>query len=170
MANVISIDRLDSEVLGRLGRNARLGVVELAAQIGVARNTVQARVRRLQDTGVISRFAALVDLDAVGVAVQAFVAVELEQRKLSSVVAELSRVPHVLEVCTQAGQADLQVRLAAPTHAELQAVVTQIIDIPGVRHTVTTLIVSTPIPFRTQPLLDHLTRHSGFGRSTPAAG
>ncbi|MDD9350612.1 MAG: hypothetical protein PV363_17635, partial [Mumia sp.] len=57
--------------------------------------------------------------------------------------------------------------VGAVTHAELQEVVVRIIDTDGVRHTTSTLAISTPLPYRVQPLLDKLTRRSGYGRSTP---
>lgn len=166
---MISIDRLDSEIIGRLAINARAGIAELAGALGVARNTVQSRIRRLEEIHVLSGFMPRIDLEAVGVPVQAFVALELDQRKMADVVAALIQLPHVLEINTQAGREDLLARVAAPTHGELQEVVTQMIDVDGVRHTVTTLIVSTPLPFRTQPLLERLTAGAGFGRSTPAS-
>lgn len=166
---MLSIDRLDSEILGKLTENARSAVADLAGSLGVARNTVMARIRRLEETGVLSGFMPLVDLEAVGIPVQAFVALELNQRKMTQVVTSLGEFVHVLEINTQAGREDLLARVAAPTHRELQEVIGQMIQIDGVRHTVTTMIVSTPLPFRTQPLLDHLTAGAGFGRSTPAA-
>jgi DNA-binding Lrp family transcriptional regulator len=168
VTTLISIDRLDSEIIRHLAANARIGIAELAATLGVARNTVQARIRRLEESGVVTGFTPRVDLEAVGVGVQAFVALELNQRKLPQVVDALAAIPHVLEINTQAGREDLVARVAAPSHGELQTVVTEMIELDGVRHTVTTLIVSTPLPFRTQPLLDRLTATSGFGRSTPA--
>lgn len=164
---LITIDRLDALLLGRLASNARLSIAELSGRLGVARNTVQSRLRRLEDTGVVRSFSPVVDLDAVGVLVQAFVGIELEQRRLAEVTAVLRAIPQVLEVNTQAGREDLLVRVGAPTHPELQEVVTRMIDTPGVRHTTTTLIVSTPVAYRTQPLLDHLTATAGFGRATP---
>jgi DNA-binding Lrp family transcriptional regulator len=169
VTDMISIDRLDSELLGKLTDNARAGIAELAATLGIARNTAQSRIRRLEESGVLNGFMPRIDLELVGIPVQAFVGLELDQRKMSPVVAELADMPHVLEINTQAGREDLLARVAAPTHGELQQVITQMIEIDGVRHTVTTMIVSTPLPFRTQPLLDRLTAGSGFGRSTPAA-
>ena len=165
---MLSIDRLDSEILGKLTDNARSAVADLASSLGVARNTVLSRIRRLEETGVLNGFMPLIDLEAVGVPIQAFVALELDQRKMAQVVAALSEVVHVLEINTQAGREDLLVRIAAPTHRELQEVVTNMIELDGVQHTVTTTIVSTPVPFRTRPLMKHLTAEAGFGRSTPA--
>lgn len=161
------LDRLDAEIIGRLTRNARTGIVELAAALGVARNTVQARLKRLEDSGVVRGFRPDVDLEAIGVPVQAFVDVELDQRRMAHVVEEISQIPEVLEIITQAGREDLRVRVAAVTHAELQEVVVRIIDTDGVRHTTSTLAISTPLPYRVQPLLEKVTRETGYGRSTP---
>lgn len=166
---VISIDRLDAEIIGKLARNARIGIAELSTALGVARNTVQSRIRRLEESGVLTGFLPVVDLEVVGAPVQAFVALELDQRRLQQVATALGTIPHVLEVNIQAGREDLVARVAAPTHKELQEVIGHMIEIDGVRHTVSTLVVSTPVPFRTQPLIDRLTQDSGFGRSTPAA-
>lgn len=168
MTTLITIDRLDADIIGRLAGNARIGIAELAGQLGVARNTVQSRLRRLEESGVLHGFRPVVDLEAVGVVAQAFVSIELEQRRLGEVVDALGLLPQVLEITTQAGREDLLVRVAAPSHAELQHVITQMIDTPGVRRTVTTMAVSTPLPYRTQPLLELLTRETGFGRATPA--
>ena len=167
MSEMITINRLDSELLKRLDSNARAGIAELAAQLGISRNTVQARLRRLEDIGILKGYRPVVDLEAVGVPVQAFVGLELDQRQLGDVVDALKEFPEVLEVITQAGREDLLVRVAAATLAELQAAVGRMVNLAGVRHTNTTLSVSTPLPYRVQPLLDHLTQGSGWGRSTP---
>lgn len=53
MSTSISIDRLDSELLGRLNIDARTTVAELAADLGIARNTVLARLKRLEELGVV---------------------------------------------------------------------------------------------------------------------
>lgn len=164
---MVSIDRLDYELLKRLDANARAGVAELASQLGISRNTVLARLQSLEKSGILNGFRPVVDLEAAGVPVQAFVGLELDQRELDRVVKELSGFPEVLEITTQAGREDLLVRVAAVTLPELQQAVGRMIDIPGVRRSNTTLSVSTPLRYRVQPLLDQLTKESGWGRSTP---
>lgn len=161
-----SIDRLDSELLKRLHANARAGVAELAGQLGISRNTVLARLQRLEKAGILKGFTPVIDLDAAGLPVQAFVGLELDQRQMAQVIERLSEIPQVLEVTTQAGREDLLVKVAAATLADLQHAVARMIEISGVRHSNTTLSVSTPLPFRVQPLLDHLTSEAGWGRST----
>jgi DNA-binding Lrp family transcriptional regulator len=162
-----SLDRLDLEILRKLSDDARTGVVELSSALGVSRNTVQSRVRRLEESGVLTGYQPRVDLAAAGVAVQAFVALEINQVGMSSVVDGLAHIPQVLEVHATTGREDLLVRVATGTQAELQELVVRILATPGVVHSSTTLALTTPLPYRVIPLLEETTRDAGWGRSTP---
>jgi DNA-binding Lrp family transcriptional regulator len=170
VTRVLSIDRLDAQLIGLLGSNARMGVVELAATLGISRNTVQARLRRLDEAGLVTGFMPRIDLAGCGIAVEAFAALALEQGMLDDVVAQLTELPQVLEIHAVTGREDLVVRVATTNHAELQDLIQSIVAVPGVSHSNTSLALTTPLPYRVQPLLDHLTADSGWGRSTPAVG
>jgi DNA-binding Lrp family transcriptional regulator len=162
-----SLDRLDLEILRKLHDDARTGVVELSSALGISRNTVQSRVRRLEESGVLTGYQPRVDLAEAGLAVQAFVALEINQVGMASVVSGLARIPQVLEVHATTGREDLLVRVATATQAELQELVVHILAIPGVVHSSTTLALTTPLPYRVIPLLEEATRDAGWGRSTP---
>jgi DNA-binding Lrp family transcriptional regulator len=164
-----SFDRLDAELLALLAQDPRLSSSELAARLGTTRNTVHARFTRLTESGVLSDFAARLDLERLGVAVLASVHLELAQDAIDAVVTALRHRAHVLEVIATTGRSDLTVRVAARSHAELQAVVQDILAIPGVVHTVTEIALTTPVPYRVGPLLAMLTEASGRGRARPDA-
>lgn len=161
-----SIDRLDAHIIHQLSGNARKGIVELATILGVTRATVQARLKRLEDSRVLIGFLPQVNLPAIGVTVEAFAALALEQGQLDGVVAELKTLPQVLEIHATTGREDLLVRLASTSNPELQLLVQRVLSLPGVAHSNTTLALTTPLPYRVQPLLDHLTEEAGWGRST----
>lgn len=162
-----SIDRLDGLILGRLTTDARVGIAELAAALGVSRNTIQTRIRRLEEAGILMGFQPIINLSAIGMPVQALISLELDQRRMGNVVDGLKRLPEVLEVKTQAGREDLLVHVAIASLEALQVLTAAIVDIDGVRKTTSTFSVGTPIPYRLQPLLDRVTETSGWGRSTP---
>lgn len=166
---MLNIDRLDIDLLGALSRNARTGIAELAATLGVARNTVQARLTRMVDGNFLTGFRPELDLAEVGIDVQAFMALELQQGQLNSVVAALASVPEVLEIHATTGREDLLVRVATSTHANLQDLIQRVVSIEGVSHSSTTLTLTTPLRYRIQPLLEHLGHERGWGRSTPIA-
>lgn len=162
------MDRLDVDILAKLTVNARTGVAELASELGVSRTTVQVRMRRLEAEGVLLGFQPVIDLSRVGVSVQATVTIEIDQRRMAEIVRGLGELPEVLEVRIQAGREDLLVRVALSSLEELQQLTAGIVELNGVRKTTSTFTVSTPMPYRVQPLLEKLTRHAGYGRSTPA--
>lgn len=165
---MLNIDRLDARLLSALSRDSRVGIGELASALGVARNTVQARLRRLTEAKVLRGYRPDIDLAAVGIAVQAFVALEIHQSELRAIAHTLGEIPEVLEVHATTGREDLLVRVATSTQADLQRLVEQIVSLNGVMHSSTTLALTTPLPYRIEPLLDALTERAGWGRATPA--
>ncbi len=165
---MISIDKLDAALLRQLTDDPRAQVMDLATRLGVARNTVASRMRRLEESGVVAGYRPDVDLTVLGMSVQAFVGAETVQGRLQTVVESLRHVPEVLEVHTTTGREDLLIRIAAPSHEELLHVLERILGVEGVAHTSTTLALTTPVKYRTQPLVEHITREAGHGRSGAA--
>lgn len=160
-----SLDRLDAQLLALLEDDPRTGVVELAERLGTSRNTVQARLTRLRDSGLLRGFRVSVDFEAVGLPVTGLVSIDLAQGSLADAVAALTAIPHVLEVLTCTGDADLVVRIAAASNAQLQDLIQDLLSVPGVVRTTTVIVLTTPVPYRVQPLLLHLTRGTGRGRA-----
>ena len=60
------IDELDASILIELQKDARVGVLELSRRLDVARGTVQSRLDRMVEAGVIRSFSANLDLEALG--------------------------------------------------------------------------------------------------------
>ena len=73
------LDRTDYQIVRLLRNNARLSNKELAAKVGLAPSTCLVRTRLLQQTGVITGFRAEVDAAALGVGLQAMIAVRLKR-------------------------------------------------------------------------------------------
>ena len=166
MSNLLNIDQLDSELISLLEQDARLGIGELAERLGISRNTVQSRLRRLGEAGLLRGFSPRLDLAAAGIDVEAFVALALDQGKLDEIAQQLSAIPEVLEVHTTTGREDLLVRIGAASHAELQALIQRIVAFPGIGHSDTKIALTNPLPYRLGPLLGQVTRGVGWGRST----
>lgn len=137
----------------------------MAQRLRVSRNTVHARMGRLSNEDVVTGFTARVHLPHIGLPVEAFVDIELAQGALQGVIAALATKPNVLEVHATTGRADLMVRVAAPSHAELQSLLQEFYELRGVNRTTTHIALSTPVQYRVGPLIAHLTRGAGRGRS-----
>lgn len=148
-----ALDDLDRRLLRCLAETPRAGVMELARQLDVARGTVQARMEKLQQRGVVTGYGPDIDLRAIGYDVVAFVTLEIAQGALESVVSHLATIPEVLEVHTTTGPGDLLCRVVAPTNADLQPLIGRMLASGGVQRATTQIALTEQIPHRVLPLV-----------------
>jgi DNA-binding Lrp family transcriptional regulator len=142
------LDPLDRRLLGELAAATRPGVLELSRRLGVARNTVQAHLDRLQRSGVISGFGPYVDVAALGYKVLAFATVQIAQGRETEVIATLRDIPEVLEVHKTTGPEDLLCRIVARDNDHLHDILERALANPGVVRTTTTLALASPVAER----------------------
>jgi DNA-binding Lrp family transcriptional regulator len=149
-----NVDDLDAGLIGLLTEEPRIGVLEASRRLGVARGTVQARLDRLVDRGVVTTMAPRVDPAALGFPVTAFITLEIRQaRGHDPVAAGLAAIPEILEVHTITGAGDMLCRVVARTNADLQRVVDAIVEVSGVVRTATVIALDAPVRYRVLPLV-----------------
>ena len=149
-----AIDRLDGQLIAALAATPRIGILELARRLGVARGTVQARMDRLQGNGVITGFGPDLDLPELGYEVLAFTTLEIAQGRLRDVVEHLRAIPEVLEAHATSGAGDLHCRVVARTNADLQEVINRILEVQGLDRCTTVIALSDQIRLRVIPLVE----------------
>jgi DNA-binding Lrp family transcriptional regulator len=153
----VTADNVDLRLLAELVRDPRLSVSELSERIGVARNTAQSRLDRLQRSGVLGANDRGVDLAGLGFVVSAVVGVSVRHAEIEDTIAALTKNPQVLLVEEVAGSTvDLHVRVACRSTEDLQQVVHDLLSAPGVVSTATQVVLKTRVPFRVAALLEHL--------------
>jgi DNA-binding Lrp family transcriptional regulator len=111
----------------------------------VARGTVQARMDRLIERGVIAGFGPRLDLHALGYSVTAFVSLEIAQGRATTLVDALREIPEVLEVHKTTGAGDLLVRIVAETNEHLHELLEAVLSLKGVERTQTALVLHTSV-------------------------
>ena len=148
-----SLDRIDERLIAALASSPRAGMLQLAKDVGVARNTAQARFDHLVDAGVITGFGPDLDLRRVGYAVAAFVSLEIAQGSGPAVDVHLADIPEVVEAYMTTGPSDLLCRVVARDNDHLGLVINRILAVPGVVRTTTSLVLATRIPPRTRHVL-----------------
>jgi DNA-binding Lrp family transcriptional regulator len=154
---VSSIDALDGQIVQLFAAEPRIGVLQASRRLGVARGTVQARLDRLERTGVITSWAPAVDPSALGFPVSAFATLEIGQGRGHGPVAQhLRGIPEVLEAHTITGTADMMVRLVARSNADLQRVIDLVVSSRDVARASTVIVLASEIPPRVMPLLESL--------------
>ncbi|HOB57405.1 MAG TPA: Lrp/AsnC family transcriptional regulator [Rhodoglobus sp.] len=139
-----SLDATDRALLRALSANARVTGSELAAMAGIAQSTVALRLRRLQHDGYLKGSHADIDLAALGVTLQALIAVKLVKHVRTEVDAFRQAAPTwpgVLALFHMGGADDYLLHVAARSAEDLrQFVLTYLAGHPAVAHTETNLI------------------------------
>ncbi len=156
-----TLDGTDRALIAALRRRPRAGITELARVLGAARNTVQARLRRLEERGVITGHGPDVDPRAAGYEVTAFTTLMISQGSFDSTVDALESIPEVLEVHTIAGRGDLLLRLVAETNDHLHDVLQTIAAIPSVVRTDSQLSLHCSVNRTVADLLAGADRRAG---------
>jgi PPOX class probable F420-dependent enzyme len=122
------IDDLDARLIALMADEPRIGLMEASRRLNVARGTVQARLAKLTERGVIRSFGPEVDPSKIGYPVLAFVFLEITQGRLIEAIAHLESVPEVLEAHATSGPRDLLCRVAAHDTEQLQEIINRLLS------------------------------------------
>jgi Lrp/AsnC family leucine-responsive transcriptional regulator len=78
---MIELDALDRKILALLQADCRLTLGEVAEKVGLSVSPCHRRIKRMEESGVILRYAAMVDQRKVGLPVSVFISIKLERQK-----------------------------------------------------------------------------------------
>lgn len=152
--HMYQLDDTDRRILATLDEDPRMSVLLLAQKTGLARGTVQARLDRYREHGVLRLASTRVSPAALGCALAATVSAELDQHKLEAAITALRRIPEVLECFAPAGGTDLLCRVVARNPDDLYRVSEEIRLCPGILRTSTSVFLREVVPYRVRPLLE----------------
>lgn len=148
----VQLDELDRKILERLQLDGRISNQQLSEEVGLSPSPCLRRLRQLEVEGVISRYVALVNPEAVGLGVTAFVRVRLDQqddRHLALFEAAVAEFPEVMECYLMTGEADYQLRVLVGSLGEFEDFLRhRLTRIEGVGQ-VTTSFALRPVVYRT---------------------
>lgn len=138
-----ALDDLDQRLLSLLRANGREPVATLAQRLGVTRATVNKRVLRLQDTGVIIGFSVRVhDPNEAGV-VRAVTSIAVEGRSVRQAIAGLRGIPEIAALHTTNGRWDLIAELSCDSLPAFDAALGRIRAVDGVRDSESSILLSS---------------------------
>ncbi len=113
-----ALDKLDANILRILQADGRRTYDLIATEVGLSASAVLRRVKRLEDTGIIGRYVALVKPDKVGLGLTAYINVRLEKHSESHkrnpmdlFSASVQTWPEVVECAALTGEMDYLLRL-----------------------------------------------------------
>lgn len=156
------IDSLDVSLIELLTDEPGLGVMECSKRLGVARGTVQNRLNRLHESGVITGIVPQIDPSAMGYPVITFCSLQIQQNfGQTGVAAKLAQIPEILEMHTVSGSSDMIVKIVARSTKDLQRVLDAISATEGMGRSSSSIVLETHFENRTIPLAWEAVRQNG---------
>jgi len=139
------MDALDSKAIALLAKSGRMSWAELAQQLGLSAPAAADRVRKLEESAVITGYAALIDPVQLGQTITAFIAVTYGKSKHRKLFLKaIHRIPEIVECHHVATAEDFLLKVITRDTTHLDHLITnQIRAIPGVLRTNTTVVLST---------------------------
>ena len=123
MSAKLSLDAIDVRILAELQRDGRLSITDLAARVGLSPSPCLRRVRILEDRGIIAGYVAVVDQNAVGLAVNVFASIRLERQReeeLERFNRAVAQWPEVLECYLMTGTRDYLMRIVVASLSDYE--------------------------------------------------
>lgn len=139
----MSMSDTDRQLIALLRDNARMSVTELAQRLRVSRATVQNRIDKLEQSGVIIGYTVRLKPEAEGHRIRAWMNIAVEGNKAQAVLQALRGEPHVYALHSTNGRWDIVTELRADSLEQFDRVLGRIRLIPGIAATETSLLLST---------------------------
>src|ERR1700676_5407710 len=138
------LDAINLQIIALLQEHGRIPVVKLGEQVGLSAPSVNERVKKLEDGGVIIGYHATVDATRLGKDVTAFIGVSIAHPKTISLFEEsVALLDDVLECHHVTGQHTLMMKVKTENTSSLERLISTIRSIEGVARTETMVVLST---------------------------
>jgi Lrp/AsnC family leucine-responsive transcriptional regulator len=150
---VRQVDSVDRRLIEALRANARATFAELARLVGLSAPAVHERVGKLESSGVITGYHAVVEPAALGLGVSALVGVlQGDRGDPDRIFAALEEMPAIEDCWFVAGEETFVVKVRVPDMPSLEQVIGALNRIRGVARTRTTVVLSTRFEGRAGPV------------------
>jgi Lrp/AsnC family leucine-responsive transcriptional regulator len=150
------LDPVDLRLLDALHRDGRAGYAELGRAIGLSPSAVADRVRRLEESGVITGYTCEIDPDKLGLSIAALVRLRYPNANYRPFHQLLATTPEIVEAHHVTGEDCFVLTVRARSMRHLEEVTGRIGGLGGVT---TSVVYSSPLP-----------RRSALGAATPGVG
>ena len=138
------IDPIDLKILFILQNSGRSRLADIAEEVDLSAPAVMERVKKLEATGVIKGYQALLDGKKIGKDITAFIGVSIgNQRDIDTFAAQMLRKPDVLECHHITGDESFILKVKSANTTSLEKLLGEIRSVEGVTRTVTRVVLST---------------------------
>ena len=139
------IDSKDQSIISLLQKDGRMSVKDIAKAMGLTRTTVTKRMERLEASGVITGYSAVVRKDFFDKKIRGWVMINTIPNLEEAAISAMKIIPEVSRIYTTNGRWDLAVAIWAADLESFDAALTKIRQVDGIESTETNLLLSSRI-------------------------
>jgi Lrp/AsnC family transcriptional regulator, leucine-responsive regulatory protein len=143
-AEQVELDEIDLGILNALQANCRTSLARIGEQVDLSAPSVVERVKKLEDSGVIRGYHAVLDARRLGMDITAFIGVSISHPKgIARFEQEVDAIDDVLECHHVTGAYTLLLKVKTVNTSSLESLISRIRSIDGVEQTETMVVLST---------------------------
>lgn len=143
----MKLDKFDIAILLALQRDARMSLQDLSSNVGLTSSPCWARIKRMEEAGVIEGYSVRVNLAKLGLPDSVIVQLTLDNHAdiaLPEFERALEAIPEVLEAYLVSGDCDYIVRIAVTDTGDYERLLReQLLKIPGIRHNKSSFVLKS---------------------------
>lgn len=122
----VPLDRIDHAILAILQTQGRLGVTEIGRRVNLSQPAVSARIKRLEESGVVTGYRAVVDPARLGLNIHAVIRLRTTHARIAACLEHFADVPEITDVLRLTGEDCFLLEVHVADAARLEAVVDNI--------------------------------------------
>jgi len=115
-----TLDKVDVRIIMALNEDGRKSFRQLAKITGVSTPTVEVRIRRMFETGLIKRISPIFDIDKVANGLSAIVTLRVDDNSIQEIASNLAEFDAVRSIFLTTGESNIMLRLITNDAKELQ--------------------------------------------------
>ncbi|MAS74531.1 MAG: AsnC family transcriptional regulator [Rhodospirillaceae bacterium] len=136
---------LDNQIIALLKQNARMLVTQMARELGVSRVTIDAHIKKMETSGVISGYTVKLGTEEFRHKVSGWILISVQANKEEHAIEKMIGTPEIPRLHTTNGKWDLAAEIQVPTLEHFDAVISKLRQIDGITETDTSLLLSSRI-------------------------
>jgi DNA-binding Lrp family transcriptional regulator len=153
----MKLDQIDTQILEKLQENAMITAKELASEMSLTTTPIYERIKKLQNSGIIKKYVALLDAELLGKTITVFINITIKDHhssKRDEFVEQMKKIPTVMEFYHTSGSFDFLVKVCFSNIHEFRYFLVNELSIVQNISDIESQIVLQEVKYSTSILLD----------------
>ena len=139
------MNNLDASIVALLKRNARMSVTQMSHELGVSRVTIDSHIKKMETSGVITGYTVTLGAEEFRHNVSGWILINVSANEEEAIIKQMIAMPEITRLFTTNGRWDLAAEIQTPSLETFDTAISRLRQIPWIRDTDTSLLLSSRI-------------------------